>query len=102
MQSYTGTMIHTIRVYTHILHIAHDDNNMDLDTVESDTEEDSEEDSGAGATAAPDIGQQVKVVRRMSGPAFRSKLVTHFEIASRKGEVKWPKRMREQEMQQAL
>ena len=22
MQSYTGTMIHTIRVYTHILHIA--------------------------------------------------------------------------------
>lgn len=61
----------------------------------SSSSDDEDEDGGGGRTDdnnAIRIGDSTTWVHRMSQNAFRSKLVTHFDIAFNKGEVKWPSR----------
>ena len=69
------------------------DNNMDIDSDDEDKESTAAEGNAAGGNAA-------RVVRCMSGLAFRLKLVRHFDIATMKGELRWPKRLLPQQNQQ--
>ena len=67
-------------------------NDDEDDNIDNNTDTEEEEDAvgeGADGWAA---GNNVRIVRQMSGQAFRRKLVTHFDIASEKGEVRWPKK----------
>ena len=67
-------------------------------------DEDLDQDSGRGGTVDDEEQEDeleheqasnprgIRVVREMTSLAFRSKLVTHFDIASQKSEVQWPTR----------
>ena len=38
------------------------------------------------------LGEQCNTVRHIPFESFRQRLVTHFDIAFQKGEVRWPER----------
>jgi len=61
---------------------------MDMD---EDDDEDNEEDDDEMADALVESGEGVVYVRNLSLQYFRSKLIEHFDIKFRLGEVVWPK-----------
>ena len=52
----------------------------------------SEQSSDPPLQAGTASGDEVRVVREMSLGAFRRRLIEHFNILWRKGEVQWPSR----------